>query len=104
MKPKDDYKDGECPDCGTPIGDDVEFGESCPNCGHVFNGPNENCLSGMACPECKSKGPFRIVSTCWAEVHDDGIEDTCEHEWDEESRCVCARCKHDAKVKDFRIE
>lgn len=105
MKPKDDYKDGECPDCGTPISEEAEFGDSCPNCEHVFNSTtNENCLAGMACPKCKSKGPFRIVSTCWALVHDDGIDDTTEHEWDEESACICAHCKHDAKVKDFKKE
>lgn len=104
MKPKDDYTDGECPDCGTPISDEAEFGEHCPNCEHVFNNPeNENCLAGMACPKCKSKGPFRIVATCWTSVHDNGIDYEFP-EWEDDSRCVCAHCKHDAKVKDFKKE
>lgn len=102
MKPKDEYEDGVCPDCLTPISDEAEFGDHCLNCEHVFNNTeNENCLAGMACPKCKSKGPFRIVATCWALVSDDGIEDTTEHEWEVDAACICARCKHDAKVKDF---
>jgi hypothetical protein len=30
------YEDGICPDCGIDIPDDVEEGEGCKNCGHVF--------------------------------------------------------------------
>ena len=103
MKPKDAYEDGKCPDCWTPISEKAEFGDHCPNCNWTFaNTENENCLAGMACPKCKSKGPFRIVATCWALVCDDGIEDTTEHEWEDDAACICAHCKHDAKVKDFQ--
>jgi len=63
---------------------------------------NENCLDGMVCHVCKSNGPFRIVTLCWAEVHDDGISETQEHEWDDKSCCVCVDCKFTGKVKDFR--
>ena len=63
--------------------------------------PNENCLLGLACPKCKSRGPFMIVTTCQAEVHDDGIEDTSEHEWDLHSICSCKACKYTGKVDDF---
>ena len=31
------YDDGECPDCNLEIPDDVEEGQACINCGHVFN-------------------------------------------------------------------
>jgi hypothetical protein len=111
MKPKDDYMHGECPDCGTTISDEAEFGESCPglSCGHVYtytrlvenDPPNGNCLKGLACPKCKSKGPFMIATTCWAQVHDDGIEDTSEHEWDENSACLCKACTFASKVGSF---
>jgi len=30
------YPDGRCPDCGLLIDDDVEDGDECSNCGHVF--------------------------------------------------------------------
>lgn len=36
MNIKDNYDNGECPDCGQPIPDDCVEGESCINCGHVF--------------------------------------------------------------------
>jgi hypothetical protein len=33
---KDSYDGGMCPDCDEPIPDDVNEGDSCKNCGHVF--------------------------------------------------------------------
>lgn len=36
MRVKDNYENGECPDCGESIPDTVVEGESCKNCGHVF--------------------------------------------------------------------
>jgi len=33
---KDAYPNGECPDCGEDIPDDVAEGESCSNCNHAF--------------------------------------------------------------------
>jgi rubredoxin len=33
---KNSYPNGECPDCGENIPDDVQSGEECANCGHVF--------------------------------------------------------------------
>jgi hypothetical protein len=35
---KDSYENGECPDCGKDIPDDVSGGDGCSNCGHVFYG------------------------------------------------------------------
>lgn len=37
-KVKDDYPDGECPDCGESIPDAAWKGDACENCGHVFTG------------------------------------------------------------------
>jgi hypothetical protein len=31
-----EYDDGLCPDCEIPIVKDIEEGEACENCGHVF--------------------------------------------------------------------
>lgn len=33
---KDSYPDGICADCGEDIPDEVEDGQACENCGHVF--------------------------------------------------------------------
>ena len=33
---KDDYDNGECPDCYEDIPDDMVEGGECENCGHVF--------------------------------------------------------------------
>ncbi len=50
---------------------------------------NTNCLEGMACPKCKSEGPFDIVATCLARVDDDGVEDAVEYEWTSSSLISC---------------
>lgn len=36
---KDSYENGECPDCGEDIPDDVSNGDECSNCSHVFYSP-----------------------------------------------------------------
>lgn len=36
-KIKDNYEDGECPDCGDPIPDTAVAGDNCTNCEHVFS-------------------------------------------------------------------
>ena len=33
---RDEYPDGLCPDCDTPIPEDAVEGDQCENCGHVF--------------------------------------------------------------------
>ena len=35
-KVKQSYENGECPDCGEDIPDDIVNGDKCANCGHVF--------------------------------------------------------------------
>lgn len=45
---KESYQDGQCPDCGETIPDDVVDGQACLHCGHVFyeerpdDGPDES--------------------------------------------------------------
>ena len=71
---------------------------------------NANVLDGLACPNCKSDGPFRISITIYADVMmtDDGYgpEDVraSETEWDDTSSCKCATCGLSGYVADFRTE
>jgi len=64
---------------------------------------NDNCLSGMRCPKCRSLGPFSIAVTTVAVVHDDGSDETGELNWDDSSRCGCRECPFVGVVKDFTI-
>lgn len=66
---------------------------------------NTNVLVDMACPKCDGVGPFRIASHCWAVVHDDGVEETTEHEWDDADACVCLdpACGFHGHVRDFKL-
>ena len=65
--------------------------------------PNTNCLANMACPQCKSYGPFDIEVKKWMTMHDDGSEESEDgtEEWGDDSRCHCLNCDYTAKVKDF---
>ena len=36
---KGSYENGECPDCGEDIPNDVSNGDGCSNCSHVFYSP-----------------------------------------------------------------
>lgn len=72
--------------------------------GYVDEGPNENCLAGMRCPKCGSFEPFYIMGVALFEVHDDGIEECLEPEWEDGSYCRCRECEFTGQVKDFEIE
>jgi hypothetical protein len=37
MHVRDEYEDGECPDCGEPIPEEAVEWSACENCGHVFS-------------------------------------------------------------------
>lgn len=47
---KESYENGECPDCGEPIPNDVVAGQACSRCGHVFveETPNDDEPVGMS--------------------------------------------------------
>ncbi len=45
---KESYEDGECPDCGHEIPDDVEEGDECDNCPHVFHEEREVVDTGVS--------------------------------------------------------
>ncbi len=63
---------------------------------------NTNCLEGMACPSCKSKGDFRIWVSGDALVSDDGIADIENLEWDDDSSCACRECTYGGTVSGFK--
>ncbi|MBE0626417.1 MAG: hypothetical protein IH606_16575 [Burkholderiales bacterium] len=66
--------------------------------------PNENCLEGMRCPQCKSFGPFLISADVLLSVSDDGavLDDFANMEWEDSNDCRCPACDHEGVVSDFR--
>jgi hypothetical protein len=64
--------------------------------------PNQNCLKGMRCPQCRSLGPFGIVGTALFEVHDDGSDEFADLEWSDLASCRCRECNHHGQVRDFQ--
>ena len=65
---------------------------------------NTNCLEGMACPSCKSKGDFIIGVFVMALVSDNGVVDPQSPEWDDASTCACRVCTFEGKVSDFKAK
>ena len=63
--------------------------------------PNDNCLSDMQCPSCFEHGPFEIVATATALVHDDGTDDSHGFDYDLNDPCTCNNCRHHGQVMDF---
>ena len=62
---------------------------------------NTNCLEGLRCPKCSSLGPFSIGTYSSAIVHDDGITETSDHDWDKDSSISCQACPATGTVGDF---
>lgn len=60
---KDNYDNGECPDCGEEIPDDALSGEECSNCGHVWT----SCF----CDHCGTKKKIFMQEngSCLEEVY-----------------------------------
>lgn len=66
--------------------------------------PNENCLEGWQCPDCKSWGPFSVEARCRIIVEDDGTDtdwDNGDVEWDRGSIAQCVQCDKTATVDYF---
>lgn len=64
---------------------------------------NTNCLAGVACPNCGAQDEFRIVATVSAVVTDDGVSETTDFEWGDQSPITCAECGHTGTVAAFTI-
>lgn len=54
--------------------------------------PNTNCLENMACPQCGQREQFCIQVTTLATVVDNGIMDTGDNSWDDDSYAQCDEC------------
>jgi hypothetical protein len=65
---------------------------------------NANCLQDMACPQCGARGGFNIQFTGTCTVYDDCTEEAGDHEWDNDSDCICNSCDRASSVKYFIIE
>jgi len=66
---------------------------------------NENCLLGMACPECKSEGPFQIECKATFTVYDDGTGLEYDGpDWGDDSFCSCIYCTFVGRVFNFKTE
>ena len=66
-----------------------------------MSNPNTNNLEDMACPKCKSHGPFTICAEIFVTVTDNSVEDYGDTDWEPESYCRCQACDHSATVDDF---
>lgn len=67
--------------------------------------PNENCLEGWQCPDCKSWGPFRVQSSRYVILFDEGTEDDDENgdtEFKSGNFAQCMECDKEATVGYFR--
>ena len=64
---------------------------------------NKDVLEGIACPKCKSEGPFDIVGEAvFLRVTDDGCADFCEMAWSGKNSIECIKCKHKGMVQQFK--
>ncbi len=63
---------------------------------------NENCLSGIRCPNCGSEEPFVITVQTLMRMFDDGSDTHGDVDWNEGSGCSCESCKHAGLIRDFR--
>jgi hypothetical protein len=69
---------------------------------------NENCLAGLACPKCSSRGPLRIVVRTRMVMTDEGSDaddrrSLGDLDWDDDAMCECLACGHEATVCEFRF-
>ena len=64
---------------------------------------NTNCLAGIQCPECKSKGPFWITVETNVLMTDDGWSETSgdSDDWGSWSYIRCDECDEVGIVSEF---
>lgn len=63
---------------------------------------NENCLEGIRCPKCGNTDEFYISGSAMFLVSDEGVEDTVNPEWDNDSPTQCTKCNHTDDLYFFR--
>ena len=62
---------------------------------------NNNCLQGLACPNCGNHQRLVIEATSLASVTDEGTDMFGDVQWYDTSYCECPDCWHRGCVKDF---
>lgn len=66
---------------------------------------NSNCLEDKACPKCGNRDEFRIDLKTQANLVDDGTDaNVGDHEYDDDSVCVCEKCRFTTQLSDFTFE
>lgn len=85
----DVYNDSEECVCGEP---------DCIMC------PNENCLEGLACPDCGSVGPFDIHARCIVRMGDQGSEYAIDFDWEDHDHAGCPNCGYGGPVCSYRLD
>jgi hypothetical protein len=72
----------------------------------MFEGPNNNVLAGLQCPntDCGAYAPFRIDVTAVVDVYDDGSDPMTftEVDWHDGNFCKCLTCGFHGEVREFR--
>lgn len=58
----------------------------------------------MACPKCGDDADLHVTFTGTCRLVGNGSEDCGDHEWDNDSLCLCGECGHELTVDDFRIK
>ena len=64
---------------------------------------NQNCLSGLRCPNCGNEEPLVIGIHTLMRMLDKGSDAHGDAEWNEESSCSCEACQYTGLIRDFRI-
>lgn len=67
---------------------------------------NDNCLAGMACPQCGSEGPFRIEVQVLVTVFDSGtdFDRVGDIDWSDDAYATCAQCDWDGIAEDLHVK
>ena len=65
---------------------------------------NTNCLESLQCPNCGSYEPFLIAVTAKATVYDNGVDETREEDWEDDSPCTCVSCGYFGIIFDYGVK
>jgi hypothetical protein len=58
----------------------------------------------MRCPQCDRDDHIDVCVNVWVRLCPDGTYiDAADHEWDQDSLALCARCSFSGSVRDFQI-
>ena len=59
---------------------------------------------GLRCPHCRKDDHLEIKVICWATLGVDGTNSSGDHDWDDDSGCICAACDLVGSVAGFMID